>query len=195
MGVKLHKKTIILMAFLGLLSVQMNAQDQTFTGGLNGWNVAYGATGPVTHNPTGGVSGDGALVLSRVNNNSNFGLGTAAGIDADTNKYIKIIYKNETLGTDIRVQGSQDAANALQLSHTILTIPAGSPGTGEWRTAYIDMSSTTNWSGTVQNFDVLIRRNYASGEGNFYLDQIEFISTLPPDEFSGFVKNICFKRV
>ena len=93
---RILKKTLMLFAFMGLAVFQMNGQE-TFSTGLNGWDVAYGATGPVTHNATEGIRGDGALELARTGNNSNFGLGTSAGIDADTNKYIKIRFKNETL--------------------------------------------------------------------------------------------------
>ncbi|MCL7754585.1 T9SS type A sorting domain-containing protein [Polaribacter sp. Z022] len=188
---RILKKSFMLLAVLGLVSFNMNGQETFSTSDLGGWSVAYGAAGPVTHSQTEGVKGDGALVLTRDSNNSNFGLGTSAGIDADTYKYIKIRYKNETLGTDIRVQGSKDAANTVQLSHTIYTIAAGTPGNGVWKTAFIDMSSTTNWNGTVNNLDILIRRNYAAGEGNFYVDEIEFVTS--DKNYSEFVQSPSFE--
>ncbi|QVY65574.1 T9SS type A sorting domain-containing protein [Polaribacter sp. Q13] len=177
---RILKKSFVLLAILGLASFNMNGQE-TFSGGLNGWSVAYGNATLVSHNATEGVTGDGALVLTRANNNSNFGL-NPAGIDADTNKRIRIVYKNETFGTSFRVQGSQDTGNEvpLRLSQISFPIAAGSAGNGTWQTAIIDMSDATNWSGTVENLDILVRANYGATEGSIYIDEIEFLPAAAP---------------
>lgn len=176
------------MLAFALLTFQINAQTYTFSTGLDGWNTAYGAAGPVTHSTTEGTNGDGALVLTRENNNSNFGL-NPAGIDANTKNYIRIRFKNETNGTQLRVQGSQPADNSdLKLANTVFPI---APNSTEYVTMYLDMSSTNNWANTIDNFDVLLRTNYASGEGSFYLDEIEFLTASA--SITGILQNPSFE--
>lgn len=170
----IHKKAIVLLAFLGLLSVEMNGQ-YTFSSGLNGWSNAYGnsgSSGAVTHLPSGGEAGDGALQLARVDNNSNFGL-NPAGINADVINYIKIKYQNNSNATSFRVQGSSTAGT---LTNTVFSITAAS---STWETKYLEVGSITNWSGTVDNLDILVRGGYAGGEGTVIIDEIEFVATLP----------------
>ena len=174
MGEKLHKKTFILIAFIGLLNVQINAQE-TFSSGFNGWSNAYGNSGnsgAVTHLPSGGEAGDGALQLARVDNNSNFGL-NPAGIDANVINYIKIKYQNNSNATSFRVQGSSTAGT---LTNTVFSITAAS---STWVTKYLDVGGITNWSGTLDNLDILVRGGYAVGEGVMIVDEIEFVATLP----------------
>ena len=91
---KILQKSLIL-AFT-LLAYQFNAQTYTFSTDLDGWSTAYGVqgsnSGTVSHDATGGENGDGALVLTRTTNNSNFGL-KPAGINASSINYIRIKYK------------------------------------------------------------------------------------------------------
>ncbi|MCL7754584.1 T9SS type A sorting domain-containing protein [Polaribacter sp. Z022] len=182
----LRKNVFLLLVFCAFA---LNAQTYTFSSGLEGWSSAYGSADPVSHSTTEGVNGDGALVLTRVNNNSNFGL-NPAGIDASTKKFIKIRFKNETNGTQLRVQGAQPADNSdLKIPNTIFNI---TPNSSEYVTMYLDMSAVTNWDNTIDNFDVLIRANYADGEGNFYLDEIEFQNSAPAKTYSEFILNPSF---
>ena len=119
--------------------------QETFSTGLNGWSSAYGSNTPVAHAPSEGVNSDGALQLTRENNNSNFGL-NPAGINADTHKIIKFVYKNLTKGTDIRVQGG--LASPDNILPTVLSI---TPELDQWVTGYLDMTGVAGWSGTVDN--------------------------------------------
>ena len=128
-------------------------------------------------------------MLERASNNSNFGL-NPAGIDASTKKVIRVRFKNETNATSLRVQGHQAAdASSGQLTNTVFTIAANS---SEYVTQYLDMTGVTNWDNTVDNFDVLVRTNYAGGEGNFYLDEIEFLDTMPATTYNEFIQNPSF---
>lgn len=187
------KTTILkrgLLLTITLFAFQINAQKFTFSTGLDSWDLAYGAagsaSGTVTHSATEGLNGDGALVLARTTNNSNFGL-NPAGIDASTKKFIKVRFKNETNGTQLRVQGSQPADNSdLKITNTVFNIGANS---SEYVTAYLDMSNVTNWGNTIENLDILIRNSWAAGEGNFYLDEIEFLETMPATTYSEFIQN------
>lgn len=190
------KKTILKKSFFiicAFFTFSVSAQTYTFSSGLEGWDLAYGAagsaSGTVTHSPTEGTNEDGALVLTRESNNSNFGL-NPAGIDASTKKIIKVKFKNETNATQIRVQGSQPADNStLKLTNTIFNIGANST---EYVTMYLDMTNTDNWNNTIDNLDFLVRVGYASGEGKFYLDEIAFLTKLPPTTYSEFIQNPSF---
>lgn len=163
----------------------MNSQE-TFSGGLNGWANAYGTaatSGAVTHLPSGGESGDGALQLERVNNNSNIGL-NPAGINADVINFIKIKYQNNSNATSFRVQGSSGAGN---LTNKVFSITANST---TWVTDYLAVGDITNWTGTLDNLDILVRASYSSGEGAIIIDEVEFLSL--PSTFKGFVQNAGF---
>jgi hypothetical protein len=198
------KKTFLLLAILGLVSFNMNAQthDQTFSdnASFQFYNNAYGA-GTRSHDPTGGLTGDGAFKLVREgNNNSNFGFN--GGIDATTKKVIKIRYKNETTAPNIQIKGKNDngtdgdTADDVDLGTTIKAISSNS---SEWNTLYIDLSGVAAWTNNINNLDILVKGSTAvpaSGDAvgsAFYLDEITFLDAIPADEFSDFVPNPSFE--
>ncbi|MGY5351495.1 immunoglobulin-like domain-containing protein [Wenyingzhuangia sp. IMCC45533] len=165
----------------------------TFDTDLSFWSngTVSAGSGDVTYDATEGISNDGALVLDRASVNSNFGL-EVAGIDADTYKFIRIRHKNGTDATQLRVQGFQDIDKNNPISQVSQTIEANRT---EYTDTYFDMSSSTNWSGTVQDLDVLVRNNGAniSTEGNFFVDEVEFLTSIPPSTFSEFIINPDFE--
>ncbi|MCL7762998.1 T9SS type A sorting domain-containing protein [Polaribacter sp. Z014] len=189
---KLLKKGLLLT--FALCAFAANAQKYTFSSGLEGWDLAYGAagsnSGTVTHSATEGLNGDGALVLARESNNSNFGL-NPAGIAASTKKFIRVRFKNATKATQFRIQGAQAADNSdPKITSTIFNITANST---EYVTMYLDMSTVIGWDNTVDNLDILIKANYESGEGSFYLDEIEFLDSAPDNTYSEFILNPSFE--
>lgn len=151
---KTHLLKKLIFVFALFAATTMSAQLYTFDGGLEGWADGFtpATNGPVVYAPTGGETGTGALKLTRLSNNANFGYntGTSAGIDGTTKKYIKIRYRNETLATQFRVQGNVSAGNGV-LTQSIFSIIAGTGavGSGVWTTSYLDMSTNASWTGDI----------------------------------------------
>ncbi|AWG23311.1 hypothetical protein FFWV33_18140 [Flavobacterium faecale] len=195
MKTQLLKKLLMLVALFAATS--MSAQVFTFNSGLEGWADGFSgaSNGMPVHAPTGGEAGTGALKLTRLSNNANFGYNTGLnpGIDGITKKFIKIRYRNETLGTQFRVQGSSTAGT---IANTVFPIAAGtgSVGSGVWTTSYLDMTGVANWSADVNNLDILVRVGWVSGEaGSIYVDSIEFLNSIPPATVTGILKNPSFE--
>lgn len=205
---KLNKKVFAFLAIIGLGSMQLSAQIvghvETFAGSLNGWsqnfnNGTSGDHGTVTW-ADAAESGttDGALKLVRITNNANFGYKLpgsptpANGIDATAKKIIKLRFKNGTKANSLRIAGTNEAGTAI--TQTNITIVAD-PGvnTNGYVTTYVDMTGVTGWTGNIANFWIGIRQNIVAGEGDFYLDKIEFIDALPPLTYNEFIKNPGFE--
>ena len=181
-------KKLFLASFVIFGFTNVSAQLYDFDVDLQGWDEAWGAVDYVTYNATEGVSGDGALQVDRTSNNSGFGLLSAAGTgpNGTTQKFVRMRYKNTSNATSFRFQGdSSDGA----IAQTVFSIGANST---EYVTGYFDLTGVTNWSGTLDNIDILVRGGWASGEGSFFLDEIEFLDTMPPVEYSEFIKNPSF---
>ena len=196
MKTQLLKITLLLLVFIGF-NTYLSAQTFTFSTGVEGWSTGFGAndpvTGPVLHAPTEGVSGDGALQLERTSGNANIGLNPGT-INGGTMNYIKIVYKNQTPAFSFRIQGSSTAGTLPQV-----VFPIESDMT-EYATTYLDMTGVTNWSGTIDNLDILVRGNASTlppddaGEYVFF-DEITFLSFTAGDTFSGHVQNPGFDDV
>ncbi|MGJ8762370.1 MAG: T9SS type A sorting domain-containing protein [Polaribacter sp.] len=196
------KKILKKSVFLGLAfcALSLSAQKFTFTTSFEGWGASFGNNGTVTHAATEGISGDGSLQLNRTSDNANFGIKvgtndvTSTGIDADATKFIRIRYKNGTKGTDIRIGGKNGVDSAIKtdaggnIDFNILA-----PDSNEYVTSYIDMSDIALWKGTITNFYLMIRKNVSSTDSDdFYLDEIEFLTSMPAVTFSEFIKNPSF---
>lgn len=183
-------KNLLFAACLIFGLTNMSAQaTYTFSTGQDGWDLAWGipgsASGTVSHDATGGETGDGALVLDRESDNSNIGL-NPAGINASVVNYIRVKYKNLSLATSLRVQGSSSAG---ALSQKVFPI---TPNNNAWVTEYLDVSDITNWSGTVDNLDILVRGGFVdTTEGNIFFDEIEFFNVTPT--YSEFTANPDFE--
>ena len=195
---KILKKSLLIGSAFFALS--LSAQTVTFSSDLEGWGVSYGANSVVTHAPTEGISGDGALQLERTGVNSNFGIKvagavTSTGIDANAKKFIRIRYKNGTKSTQIQIGGKNgDNANIKTNTNGNIQLNILTPDSSEYTTSYIDMSEYTLWSGDIINFYILVRKNDDPIEDtdNFYLDEIEFLSSMPATTYSEFIKNPSF---
>ncbi|WP_343330732.1 T9SS type A sorting domain-containing protein [Polaribacter staleyi] len=197
----MKKRILKTFLFLGFtfFALSLSAQTFTFSSGLEGWSASFGSNGAVTHAATEGVANDGALQLNRTTDNANFGIKVGAndvtetGIDADATKFIRIKYKNGTKGTSIRIGGKNvdDAAiktdNNKNVDFNILA-----PDSNEYVVSYIDMSDIALWKGTITNFYIMVRKNSASDTGDFFLDEIEFLTSMPAATFSEFIKNPSF---
>ncbi len=200
------KKILRQAIALSVLSFGLNANAQLFDFGsdLQGWAEDFQSggmpNGTVSHSPTGGASGDGALMLVRATNNANFGfrnVATGTGIDATTNKFIRIVYRNNTTATEIRVDGLNGNGDAILgnsgAADDFINFPIVANST-EFVTTFLDMSAFTSWEGNLQNFLMLVRRNFPDAAGqSFLLDEIEFIDSIPTGEFSEFIKNPNFE--
>lgn len=181
MKTKLLKKLSLAVACFAMTSV--SAQLTTFSTDLDGWAQNWGAAAQVVYNASEGITGDGALELVRTSNNSGFGLVSSPGIDAGTMKFVKLVYKNTSNATSIRFQGTSSAGAIAQTAFSI-----GS-NSDEYITSYFDLSAVTNWSGNVTDLDVLVRSGWVSGEGSFYLDEIEFLAAMPATTYNEFIQN------
>lgn len=189
---KLLKRSLILG--LTLFAFTLSAQTVTFSSGLEGWAKSFGDNGDVTHAPTEGVSGDGALKIVRKTDNANFGIKPNTGINATTKKYIRIRYKNETKGTTIRIGGKNDDGVALKTNGGGNIEIGISPDSDEYTTTYIDLSSHTLWKGELTDFIMYVRKNAANDVSGsaFYLDEIEFLDNAPANTYSEFIQNPSF---
>ncbi|NIJ44825.1 hypothetical protein FHR24_001264 [Wenyingzhuangia heitensis] len=192
---KLLKSTIV-VSFL-FLGTALQAQTFNFNLDLQDWAVSWGATSTVTHDASEGVSGSGSLKLERTGANSNFGIknngsGTVVtGINATTAKFIKLVYKNETNGVELRLGGTNGDEASIKPNggsgNITFSIGANSD---EYITTYLDMSDYTLWTGDLTNFYLMVRQNEPDTVGDaFYLDEIEFLTSMPAITYSEFIKN------
>ncbi|WP_010135927.1 T9SS type A sorting domain-containing protein [Ochrovirga pacifica] len=194
---KLLKSTIFVFSLF--VGTTLHAQTFTFDTDLQDWSKSWGANSEVTHAAGEGVSGSGALKLIRLGSNSNFGIknngaGTVlTGINATTTKYIRIIYKNETNGVEIRLGGTNgNGANIKTNTNGNVSFSIGA-NSDEYITSYLDMSDYTLWTGDLSNFYLMVRQNEPDTAGDaFYLDEIEFLSSMPATTYSEFVLNPSF---
>lgn len=203
---KLLKKRFAFLAIIGLASMQLSAQIvgnvEIFSSSLNGWaqnfaNGTSGDNGTVTW-ADAAASGttDGALKLVRITDNANFGFKlnpeASVGINATNKKVIKMRYKNGSKANQIRIGGKNGNGVNVTTSNFTIVADAG-VNTNGYVTAYFDMTSNTSWIGELTNFWIGVRQNFAAGEGDFYLDKIEFINSLPPDTYNEFIRNPGFE--
>ena len=165
---KLRKKGLFLLAVLGLVSVQTNAQGFDFSADAAGWDNTQ-TISDFTYEATGGILGDGSIKYKRTGNNANIRV-IATEIDADTNKYLKVNVANGTTGTEFRVL----VTGAGRQSFEIMT----NTGTA-FKTYYVDLTSHPSWSGAAINVNLYIRKGYSAAEGFIEYDDITFMAAMP----------------
>lgn len=185
--------TFAIIAFSSQITAQVVNNIETFSSGLNGWDVAFGTQSTVTHAATEGINGDGALQLARTGNNANFGIKPVTGINATNKKAIRIVYKNGTKADQFRIGGKNDDGTALKNNsggnidiNGVLTAESG-----EYVTSYIDMSSYTLWKGELTDLFIMVRKN-TPDTGDFFLDEIEFLDEMPAITYNEFIQNPSF---
>jgi hypothetical protein len=175
---KVLNKTFFILAFLGLLSVQINGQivesfsDATASGGFNGWATYTAGNGSISYVSDGGLFGDGAIELDRINSNAGF-RNDALGLNPSTYPVVKVRFKNLTDADNFRIQGD------ISSNTTFNTLIANND---DWTTYYMDFTGNADWTGvgTINAFHLLVRRNAPDAEGkNFILDEISFLTAMP----------------
>lgn len=171
-----------------------------FSTDAQNWIKGYG-NGTVSHDPTGGATNDGALILDRAgNNNANIRRGqggddTFIVLDRAIYNYIKITYKNETAGNSFRIAGKSRPAGTTGEGDNFTNINVGNitPLSTGFVTTYIDIS-TIPAGNEITRLDILFRANATNDPvgSKVVYDEIEFIESLPPSTFSEFIKNPSF---
>ena len=162
MNKKLQNKALYLLAFIGLIGMQTNAQVHKFDGVTSDFGLYNNSTGNQTiqlistataGEGDAGIGEDGALEINRdvgesgVNNGKNAGIRyNGVALDLDVIDYIKIRYKNETTSNRLRVLGYGSG-------NTEVTIPSGDT---EYSTYFMDMSAVAAWTGVKTKFSILI---------------------------------------
>lgn len=186
---KIHKFGLIAVVIV-LTVFSANAQQgptiYDFAGGAQSWVKGYG-TGTVDHDPIEGVSSDGALTLERLgNNNANIRRGqggddTFIVLDRGVYSYIKIVYKNQTKATELKIAGTSRDAGTTGEGSSFSTISKFDLviESENYNTAYIDISSIPAGH-EVTRLDMQVRRNSPDDTGDkIFFDEIEFIASLP----------------
>jgi len=184
MNKKLQNKALYLLAFIGLIGMQTNAQVHKFDGVTSDFGLYNNSTGNQTiqlistataGEGDAGIGEDGALEINRdvgeggANNGKNAGIRyNGVALDLDVIDYIKIRYKNETTSNRLRVLGYGSG-------NTEVTIPSGDT---EYSTYFMDMSAVAAWTGVKTKFSILFRSGTPSTDGaaNVYVDEIEFLT-------------------
>lgn len=210
MRTKLLKKLTFGAVFFAAsaLFAQQGPTVYNFSGTDQGWSKGYGV-GVATYNATGGVTGDGEIILDRTdgagsatNNNANIRRGQG-GVDAfvvmnaDVYNFIKIRVKNLTEAVNIQVSGTTRAAGATGVGtsfpNTTISNVIAPKEAGGYQTVYADVSALT---GEITRLDLLFRANTALTDpagAKLYIDEIEFLTSIPPTEYSEFVQNPNFE--
>lgn len=190
---QLLKKLTFAFALFAFAS--LSAQTFTFDSDLEGFEVDFGepTTGTIAWDSDGGV---GTLKLTRGNNNANFGPtlpNQGAGVDADDKDFIKIIIKNLTASTNIRVGGAGGDATSGNTNFNVLTAE-----NSNYETHYLDMRTVPFWNGLLTNLWFGVTGNIGTDSDGAYVDSIEIIdlSEVPPGvlpEFSEYIANPNFE--
>jgi hypothetical protein len=194
MNKKLQKKCLFILAFIGLLSVDVNAQH-TFSAGLGDWGLYNNNDGnqTISHNATGGFTKDGSLDVDRndgitgANNGNNAGIRyNGAAFDGASFKYIKLRYRNETTATAFRVLGYGSGNVEFNSGNTNSSFVNNQTSTEVYKTVYLDMSGVVAWTGNtaLTGFSLLGRAGTPNTEGTKVIsfDQIDFLTALPTND-------------
>lgn len=223
MRTQLLKKMTFAVALFAATSMSAQSSTvgpttYTFSDGLQGWVKGYGV-GVVTHNPAGtmpagfsGVADDGALVLDRTdgattatNNNANIRRGNGGDdafvvFNADVINVIKIRVKNLTEATNVTIAGTSRpvtnpftaGAGTSFTSIVVANVITAKEASG-YQNVYLDVSAIT---GEVTRLDLLFRANSTLTDptgAKLYIDQIDFLTAMPPTTYSEFIQNPNFE--
>ncbi|MDO6760958.1 T9SS type A sorting domain-containing protein [Tamlana sp. 2_MG-2023] len=203
MKARLLKNLTMVTAFFAAItmSAQQGPTLYDFTSGQQNWAKGYGATPVVDHDPTGGVAGDGALTLERNgNNNANIrreqdGDDAFIVLDRAVYNYIKIIVKNETKANQIRIQGTSRESGVTGETgpaFTAVTLNGVESETSTYKSYYIDITAIPS-NHEITTLDIIFRQLSPDTAGSLVIiDEIEFLTAIPPATLSGLVQNPSF---
>ena len=201
---------ILFMAAVLFTTIKIAAQQgpthYQFTADAQSWVKGYGPGTVSWDDGTTTPSSDGALTLDRTeagttNNNANIRRGQGGDdafivFDADVYNYIKVKVYNETEAINVQVQGKFRPAGTTDEPSSIDTQNNNgvllAKFAGGFQTIYLDVSAIT---GEVTTLDILFRAGSALTDpsgAKLYIDEIEFLTELPPSTYSEFIKNPSF---
>ncbi|AWG20541.1 hypothetical protein FFWV33_02835 [Flavobacterium faecale] len=210
MRTKLLKKLTFGIAFFAASAMfaQQGPTKYTFTGTEQGWSKGYGP-GVVAYNATGGLTADGEITLDRTdgagsatNNNANIRRGQGGAdafivLNADVYNFIKIRVKNLTEAVNVQVSGTFRPAGTtgagVSFPNTTISNVIAPKEAGGYQTIYLDITALT---GEITRLDLLFRASSALTDpagAKLFIDEIEFLTTIPPTEYSEFVQNPNFE--
>ena len=192
MKTQLLKKLTFVFALFAITS--LSAQGPwTFDADLEGWGQNFGNHGTVAWDAD---SGEGALKLTRLSGNANFGPSVpnnGGGVDADAFNTIRIKIKNGSQAIHIRVGGAGgNGTNGNTDFNNVLN-----QASGVYQTIDLPMTGIAFWNGTLSNFWFGIRGNPPGVEGDIFVSSIELVNVtpLPPAQFSEFIANPNFEDI
>ncbi|WP_165732691.1 T9SS type A sorting domain-containing protein [Polaribacter sp. 20A6] len=191
------------------IAAQQGPTHYQFTTDAQSWVKGYGPGTVSWDDGTTTPSSDGALTLDRTesgttNNNANIRRGQGGDdafivLDADVYNYIKVKVYNETEAINVQVQGKFRPAGTTDEPSSIDTQNNNgvllAKFAGGFQTIYLDVSAIT---GEVTTLDILFRAGSALTDpsgAKLYIDEIEFLTELPPSTYSEFIKNPSFDDV
>ncbi|OEK07407.1 hypothetical protein A8C32_18410 [Flavivirga aquatica] len=176
---KLLKSAFALLIFAGL-STQLNAQSYTFDSGLDGF-VAFSS------NTVAATTESGRSVMEFVPLSGNFPrIDQTGDIDAGTNVYMKIVMKNTSNATSLRLR-ARDSGNFWLLMEPDFT--AGDTDYKTYNFLITDAADNSpDWTGTVTGLDFQFR-DVTTGSavaitGSIFIDEISFTPTLSSSDIT-----------
>ncbi|GAL81968.1 hypothetical protein JCM19274_148 [Algibacter lectus] len=188
-------KPILTVAFVILGFTNVSAQLFDFNSSKGGWNAEF----QMASAELDSEDGNDVLKCLRTSNNATLALDPlVATIDAKTVRWIRIVLKNTTASTVLRIKAQSTASgnNTAQFNITANDVAFKSyafelTSAGSAWQAAIDAGST------MEEVRLLFRAGYAAAEGNIFIDEIEFSATEPilpsTDTFSEYIQNPNFE--
>lgn len=170
-------KKITLLLFT-LLSFIGYSQSWDFTNDAQGWT---GTNSDLTVNTTS------VTLTTKEVNNPSFNQ-VAAGVDAETNKFIAVTLKTSANGPSYMRASFPKAASGRVYKATAIT-----KGTSGFKTYYIELTNG-EWTGTVNDIKIQFKEdNSTTGGANYNttgetieIDKIEFLTEIPKEEKESF---------
>jgi hypothetical protein len=167
----MKKNYTYLLALLLFFSVTVNAQGPWNFNGTNEGFVASSFSSITTPQP-----GDTYITYNINTGAINPNLDkTSAGIDT-SNKYIAITMQNNTANTKLQVITNRSTAAKFTNFEGVIANDTG------FTTYYIDMTSNSGWTGTVNEITFRFKLNSATNnpvKGTVLIDKIEIVASVP----------------
>ncbi|WP_343330731.1 T9SS type A sorting domain-containing protein [Polaribacter staleyi] len=209
------KKSFLLLAILGLVSFNMNAQLYQFASDTEGWSNGFqmASTTFDDDDATNGWTNDGGLILTRTSNNAT--INAPAPLNGTVNNYMKIRVKNESGATSIRfavqedkpgggfttiwLTQSIDANSAVFKTYYIKLDGPETIGSGEWAQsgqAANQPDSPSFWGEATETVFLLFRGGYVDdastpgveeGGKQIFVESIEFLNIQSASTYAEFV--------
>ncbi|GAA4238261.1 hypothetical protein GCM10022291_28060 [Postechiella marina] len=189
---KLFSKLLFIGITLSLINLNLHAQTFTFDTATDteGWVKNYATSDPVqaTESGNGVLSFDGAGKNVTLKRNVTAG----SGIDATTNKYLKIIIKNTSTANKMRLGYEQGPGSGAYSWTAFKDITAADT---DYNTYYISIGTNANWDGEELNLQLQFRLDNAADavSGTFYIDELSFFA--PVTTYNGILQNPGFDDV